>query len=71
MGNAERSVVAFAKHQVADADAGGLADAMALALPVYFRRCGHHCRTQHESQLGTGMDTRVLGRVSGCDYCKL
>ena len=34
--NAERSAIAFAKHHVADADAGGLADALALAL--YFRR---------------------------------
>lgn len=34
MGNADSAVHAFAKHQVADADSGGLADALALALPV-------------------------------------
>jgi hypothetical protein len=31
----------------------------------------HYCRTQHESQLGSGVDTGVPGRVSGCDHCKL
>jgi len=71
LGNAERSAIAFAKHQVADADAGGLADALALALLVYFRCYSHYCRTQHEIRLGSGMDTRVPGRVSGCDHCKL
>lgn len=34
MGNADAAVRAFAKHQVAGADSGGLADALALALPL-------------------------------------
>jgi len=33
--------MAFAKLRVADADAGGLADALALAFLVYFRRYSH------------------------------
>jgi hypothetical protein len=40
-GDAERSALAFAKHQVPDADADCLADAVALAVPVYFRRYSH------------------------------
>ena len=73
MGNAEHSVIAFAKHPVADANAGCLADALALAPApaVYFRRYGHYCRTQHEIQLGSGMDTGVSGRGSGRGHSKL
>jgi hypothetical protein len=71
MGNAERSVIAFAKHPVADASAGCLVDALALAPAVYFRRYGHYCRTEHEVQLGSGMDTGVSGRGSGRDHSKL
>ncbi len=69
MGNAERSAIAFAKHHVADGDAGGLADALALAL--YLRRTDNYCPPPHESQVGAAMDTGVPGRVSGCDHCKL
>jgi hypothetical protein len=69
MGNARRSVIAFAKYPVADANAGCLADALAPA--VYFRRYGHYCRTQHEIQWGSGMDTGVPGRGFGRDHSKL
>ena len=71
MGNAEHSVIAFAKHPVADADSGCLAEALALASSFYFRRYSHYCRTQHEIQLGSGMDFWVPGRGSGRDHGKL
>ena len=34
------------------------------------QRC-HYCRTEHEVQLGSGMDTGVSGRGSGRDHSKL
>jgi len=40
-------------------------------IPFTSRRYSHYKSHSNEIQLGSGMDTGVPGRVSGCDHCKL
>ena len=66
------SVIAFAKHQVADA--GGLADALTPAFLFTSRRYSHYHRSQHDNAFGShcvdhGNEVECEGPATGEQDC--